>query len=117
MRSSQEGSHGILAALVCLSLSAAANAGIFAVFERTIVKPTEMESRILKKARAAKQKEEKFEFEFVEAPPQDFERSSEKTRKISERDALNQDLTQDKSEATGTPKTQIQGPADQLAQV
>lgn len=55
-------------------------------------------------------------FEFVEAPPKIYPQKPADTKKISDRDALNQDLTPDKSKSTGVPATLAPGPSDQLAQ-
>jgi outer membrane biosynthesis protein TonB len=55
-------------------------------------------------------------FEFVEAPAKIYPQKPENTKKISDRDALNQDLTPNKSKSTGGPATAARGPSDQLAQ-
>ncbi len=62
-------------------------------------------------------KEEPVQFEFVEAPPKTQPKKPEVTKKVSDRDALNQDLTKDKTAAEVSPHLEAQGPSDQLAQV
>ena len=67
--------------------------------------------------KAEPQKKEKLEFEFVEAPPKRHPQSPRKAaRKISDRDALNQDLTKDKSKAEGLPAIKNVELTDQLTQ-
>lgn len=55
-------------------------------------------------------------FEFVEAPPNPYPIKPAKTHRISNRDAVNQDLTTDKKAAQEAPMIKTKGPADQLAQ-
>ena len=66
--------------------------------------------------KALNQKEDKIQFEFVEAPKKVHAEKPEHAAKISDRDALNQDLLQNKSDAHSAPHIKTQGLADQLAQ-
>ena len=59
---------------------------------------------------------EKLEFEYIEAPPKSFPEKPTEAHRISDRDALNQDLLTDKSKAESRPFTNLEGPTDQLAQ-
>jgi hypothetical protein len=77
------------------------------VYERENLK---LEKKILKN------KEDKIEFEFVEAPPKQRPLKPQKTSKVSNRDALNQDLSGKNKETSASPNTKVQGLADQLAQ-
>ncbi len=57
------------------------------------------------------------QFEFIEAAPQvSLSKPPEDAKKISDRDALNQDSIQDKSIAQILPSTSVQGLSDQLVQ-
>ncbi|MGH7197367.1 MAG: hypothetical protein ACREH5_01325, partial [Candidatus Omnitrophota bacterium] len=63
-----------------------------------------------------RQAQSKLQFEFVEAPAKVHPQAPEKPKKISDRDALNQDMTEGKSKAEELPATKLEGLADQLAQ-
>ncbi|MBI3315382.1 MAG: TonB family protein [Candidatus Omnitrophica bacterium] len=73
------------------------------------------QGQVLKRSRDI-EKKEKLEFQFVEARPKVIPDAPKESRRISERDALNQDLLQDKSKAAVSPRTKTQGATDQLAQ-
>lgn len=63
------------------------------------------------------EKREKLEFEFIEAPKKTHPKAPKKSvKKISDRDALNQDLTKNKSKAEELPAIKNVELADQLAQ-
>ena len=66
--------------------------------------------------RLQREKDGPIQFEFVEASPKAHPRKPARTKKISNRDALNQDLLKDKSGAVGLPRTEFEGKSDQLAQ-
>jgi outer membrane biosynthesis protein TonB len=73
------------------------------------------ELRALRQEQIQRQKSA-IQFEFVEAPPKANPQVPVKTKKISDRDAVNQDLLKDKSRAAVSPQTKANGIADQLAQ-
>lgn len=61
-------------------------------------------------------RQDSLQFEFVEAPPKAYPRAPRRTRKVSDRDALNQDRT-GHPEARPESRPQVpEGPSDQLAQ-
>lgn len=71
----------------------------------------------LQKLKLNRENDSKVQFEFVEAPAKTHPQNpARRTRKISDRDALNQDLIRDKARAETLPKVETQGPSDQLAQ-
>lgn len=63
------------------------------------------------------QRNERLEFQFIEAPPKKAARKPLHTNKISSHDALNQDMLKDKSKADVLPFTARQSLGDQLAQL
>lgn len=66
--------------------------------------------------RLQREKDGPIQFEFVEAPRALSSRKPEHSKRVSNRDALNQDLLQDKTHTAIRPRTELQGHADQLAQ-
>ena len=73
---------------------------------------------LVKELQATKKQEAKdLQFEFVEAPPSARSEKPKSTRKISDRNTLNQDLAQDKSKAGTLPQTKVVGTAGQLGQI
>ena len=62
-------------------------------------------------------KEEEKYFEYVESPKTPAsEKPNPESPRVSDHDALNQDLVSDKSQAERSPAAQMLGPSDQLAQ-
>lgn len=55
-------------------------------------------------------------FEYVESPKVHVRKPLKKSSRISDHDAVNQDLTRDKSSATGAPQAAMLGHAEQLTQ-
>ncbi len=100
--------------LISFTASMLINAGILFSFDRATVHYDQLLTA--QQQRIEKQSADSLSFEFVEAPPKVHARRPAKTRKISDRDAVNQDLTRDKSSAEGPPHVETEGPADQLAQ-
>ena len=66
--------------------------------------------------RLQREKDGPIQFEFVETPRAPSAQKSLHSRRISSRDALNQDLLQDKTHTAVRPHVDLQGHADQLAQ-
>jgi len=103
--------------LLTFTTSIFLNAAMIGAFDRAT---TRYDSQLI----AQKEKEEKLEklgglqFEFVEAPAKTSPRKPEKTHKISDRDSVAQDTTQEKESAApqAPPKIENNGPADQLEQ-
>ncbi len=71
---------------------------------------------VAEQKKIAKKSTDFLSFEFVEAPAKTHARRPVRTQKISDRDALNQDQTRNKTLAQSAPRADRQGPADQLAQ-
>jgi TonB family protein len=105
------------AEITAFTASLLINAAILGSFERAV---TQYDSRLT----AQREQEEKIEklgglqFEFVEAPAKTAPRKPEKTKKVSDRDSVAQDTTQDKENISPQtpPKIENEGPADQLEQ-
>ena len=77
------------------------------------------EDRVVAQARQAKIAKRvpgPIAFEYVESPKAPARKPLSKTRRISDRDSLNQDMTTNKSLAQDAPQVKTAGPADQLAQ-
>ncbi len=67
--------------------------------------------------KARLEKKEKLEFEYVEAPPKAHPQApTQSAKKISDRDALSQDLVKNKAAAEELPGIKELGPSDQLMQ-
>lgn len=100
--------------LFLLTGSLVIHASIFAGVDRAVyfneAHLLQQQKKVLREA------QDKLQFEFVEAPLKVHPQAPKKTKKISNRDALNQDQMQDKSKADGAPQVKALGPSDQLAQ-
>ena len=95
-----------------LTLSVLVHSGLFVSLERFYGNTRENLAQTLRE----NSKKEKLEFRFVEAPPKNRPEKPENAQRISDRDALNQDRVGEKSKATGSPHTELEGFTDQLAQ-
>ena len=91
------------------------NAGVLFSLDQAAVHQESM-LRIEQQQRIARRGAESIHFEFVEAPHSPPAPSPKKSHRISDRDALNRDLTRDKSSAETAPSAKILAPNDQLAQ-
>lgn len=110
---SERGAPAAAAYLVPFGLSLALNTAALVAVNGTFERASERADRQLAAQRAA---QGSLQFEFVEAPPKVYPRAPRRTRKLSDRDALNQDRAQNPdARPESRPKTP-EGPADQLAQ-
>ncbi len=115
MRRSDE-DNGLVLAAAALAISTAANAAAISGIERAAAfyheRLVAIEARrVLERAR------EDLPFQFIEAPPKTRpQKPSPQAPRMSDRDALDQDLERDKSKAEGPPKTVLEAASDQLAQ-
>ncbi len=81
------------------------------------VAPIYQEKVFLRPKEILPKKSDKLEFEYIEVPPQKLiQRKPIPGKKISERDALNQDLSKKQSKSNQPPAAARIGNADQLAQ-
>ena len=71
---------------------------------------------ILNKQKLLQAERDRLPFEFIESPPDPHLQKPKKAQKISNRDSVNKDQKQDKSEKNGAPQIDKLGPTDQLAQ-
>ena len=73
--------------------------------------------RMAAQAKIAKQQRSgPIAFEYVESPKAPARKPPAKTSRISDRDAVHQDMTRDKAAAEGAPQVKTAGPSDQLGQ-
>ncbi len=105
---------GVTSSVIAASL--AAHAAFFYFTERAFI-PSELKKMQAEQtAKKEASKKAPLDFEFVEAPRQNAPAPLQKTRKVSNRDALNQDLRTDKTNTVAAPAVKTQGPSDQLEQ-
>lgn len=110
---SERGGYGGVAYLLPFGLSLALNGAVLTAVSGAL---DGAQKRLDATVTAQKAGEEVLGFEFIEAPPKVYPRAPRRTRKVSDRDALNQDRAQNAAaRAESRPQASV-GPADQLAQ-
>ena len=105
------------AEIVTFTASLVINTALLTAFDRAVSR-YESALEIQKQKEVALEKLGGLQFEFVEAPVKTSPQSPLETKKVSDRDAVAQDQTQQKENAAraAPPKIETEGPADQLEQ-
>ena len=98
--------------LAAFTASLLLNGAVFYSFDQAMLVREKQYARQAQK----RLKEKPMQFEFVEVPAETRPEKPRPTRRIASRDALNRDLSPDKSGASGAPRASRPARADQLAQ-
>lgn len=110
---SERGGLSGAAYLVPFGLSLALNSVAFVAVSGTLDR---VQQSIDTRAASRVSQQDPLQFEFVEAPPKTYPRAPRRTRKVADRDALNQDRAQNPQARAESRPQAPEGPSDQLAQ-
>src|SRR3989338_4354853 len=90
-----------------LSISLVAHGAVFFSVDHSL--SFNQAHAVREQQRIRREKEGPLQFEFVETPRAISSKKPARAKKISDRDALNQDRLKDKIQTAGRPHTQLQG--------
>ena len=107
---------GFLTEAVAFTLSLMINGASLFWIDHAVAIHDGIMARQAQVARMFRKKEDALQFEFVEAPHKASAQKPQSSRKISNRDAVNQDLSKDKSKAGELPQAHLAGLSEQLEQ-